>query len=261
MFHLLGIVIFSFLLGIGLHAQAWVPMNGHVHFEKRSSADSAVFLRSYQGTALQQSTLVGLSSESRLKNVTANMTGIVLKEAMVVPQTGGVHGGVGISFPIDTDWGEPAAPPAFTMRGDLLQHVNTRNVTFSWETSAADVGVVSQLLLQRATSNQWIVLSEPILPTQNTVTIETSGGEFVLRRLFQDGGFLDSDGEAYSGVVGQSKYWQRILVDTVSPAIPTAQMGFGIGVEVGVDDSGECEDGVNIGLFSGADIQFLFLFL
>ena len=104
-------------------------------------------------------------------------------------------------------------------------------------------------------------MSEPILPTQNTVTIETSGGEFVLRRLFQDGGFLDSDGEAYSGVVGQSKYWQRILVDTVSPAIPTAQMGFGIGVEVGVDDSGECEDGVNIGLFSGADIQFLFLFL
>lgn len=201
----------------------WKPLNGDVHFLRTSTADSAVVVRSRSGNVVFQSYLQAIQGPVSLKTLDKSWTDAMLwdeQESVVLGQAalgGRVSPGLGQA------WQKQLENQTFVFEGAPVVLTNTQNISLLWTLSSANVQPVSQWLLQQVTGNQWTVAAA-LSPTQNQVEIHTQGGHFVLRKWFRGGVFLDSDGESFSGSMGDARYWKRIVVDTVAPSITTASV-------------------------------------
>jgi len=117
-----------------------------------------------------------------------------------------------------------ATPPqAFNFVGDLNTLTNSTQNVLTWEnTSSSNSGVAYQQLLKRSTGNVWEVRVDQIGPNINSLAIETLGGEYVIRKISSEGGFVDSNKENSNALKPDDRYIKKITVDLIPPQIVSA---------------------------------------
>jgi flagellar hook assembly protein FlgD len=123
----------------------------------------------------------------------------------------------------------------FNVLGVSDHLINTQNVKLTWEISTVNTVVDFQQVLKLSTQNYWDVFLDNISPDVSSVTLNTQGGRFVVRKVNYDGFFIDNDDESSLVLSGKGRKQTTIEVDLISPeweSIPALVLDEALGIDM-----------------------------
>ncbi|MGE4170767.1 MAG: Ig-like domain-containing protein [Candidatus Margulisiibacteriota bacterium] len=106
-------------------------------------------------------------------------------------------------------------PPAeFHILGSNFLLTNTMNVQMIWEIGTENIAL--QQIMTFVSGNPSVVAD--LSPSQNSYIVQTTGGQFWVRKLTPDGAFRDSDGASITSM-GNAERLKTIVVDLIPPQL------------------------------------------